>query len=141
MTEGASRRPTLLVRPHEGRPTLRIAYLFSGVQRNTSIAQHLKGMCEKAGIGLDVEEIDIQVGGAAHDLLDKEKQEELMGRIEAGEYDLLILSPPCGTWSRAKWSNHAEPSPVRDRQHPWGFASLLRLSSPLPQRSWCCLLS
>ena len=87
------------MQPQEGRPTLRIAYLFSGVQRTSSIAQHLKGIGEKAGIGFDVEEIDIHVGGASHDLSDKEKQEDLMARIEAGEYDLLILSPACGTWS------------------------------------------
>lgn len=112
---------TGLVAPREGRATLRVCYLFSGVQRKASIAQHLLELCRDEGIGLSVDEIDIHVGGAAHDLLSKEAQEDIIAKIEAGDYDVIILSPPCGSWSRAPWSNNAGPQPVRDQQHPWGF--------------------
>ena len=84
VTEGAPRRPMLFVQPQQGRPTLRLAYLFSGASREASIAQHLKGMCEEVGIGLDVEEIDIHVGGSAHDLLDGEKQKSSWGALMRG---------------------------------------------------------
>ena len=42
---------------------LNVCYLFSGVSRKASIAQHLSQMCTAEGIGLVVEEIDIHIGG------------------------------------------------------------------------------
>ena len=47
----------------------------------------------------------------------------LLSRIDSGDFDAVILSPPCGTWSRAPWSNNAGPGPVRSRHHPWGCPS------------------
>ena len=73
---------------------------------------------------MQVDEIDIHVGGASHDLLSRDAQEVLIGRISSGDYDIIILSPPCGTWSRAPWSDNRPPQPVRNRHHPWGFPSL-----------------
>ena len=97
--------------------------MFSGVKRKASIAQYLLELCKHEGVGLQVDEIDIHVGGASHDLLSRDAQEVLMARISSGDYDLIILSPPCGTWSRAPWSDNQPPQPVRDRHHPWGFPS------------------
>ena len=62
------------VTPREGRATLHVCYLFSGVSRKASIAQYLSKMCAAEGIGLVVEEIDVHIGGNAHDLLSKEAQ-------------------------------------------------------------------
>ena len=87
---------TLLVAPREGRTTLRVCYLFSGVQRKASIGNHLKKLCETEGIGLVLFEVDILVGGSGHDLLDKASQDKWMARIESGDFDVVILSPPCG---------------------------------------------
>lgn len=110
--------------PRDGHPTLRMAYLFSGPQRKSSIAQHLQKLCEAAGFGLEVDEIDILVGGSEHDLLSSDAQEAIMARISAGDYDIVILSPPCSTWSRARFSDKPGPGPVRNRQHPWGIPHL-----------------
>ena len=42
-------------------------------------------------------------------------------RFEAGEFDCVLLSPHCGTWSRANWANGDGPKPCRNRRHPWGI--------------------
>ena len=118
VTEENARQSPLLVAPREGRSTLRVAYLFSGVRRKASIAQELKILCEEAGIGLEVTEVDILIGGSEHDLLDRQAQEALLAQIGAGDYDVLILSPPCGNWSRANFSDKPGPKPCRNRQHP-----------------------
>ena len=115
--------PTVQVLPREGRRTLKVLYLFSGVERRASIAEHLKELCEKGGLGMDFFDVDIHVGGSAHDLLDEDVQEEYIAKIHDGEYDFVILSPPCGSWSRANWANNKGPAPCRDRFHPWGFAN------------------
>ena len=70
------------------------------------------------------------VGGKAHDLLSKTIQDEYITRIESGEYDICIYSPPCATWSRAQWANTEAPLPCRDKDHPWGFPGALA-----PQRN------
>ena len=58
-------------------------------------------MCAKAGLVLDVEEIDILSGGKSHDLLDRDAQFDWEAKVTGGEYDWIILSPPCAGWSRA----------------------------------------
>ena len=65
---------------------------------------------------------DIPVGGSAHDLLGGENQEDYIARIFAGKFDVIILSQPCGSSSRANWANNKGPPPCRDRFQPWGFA-------------------
>ena len=115
-------KPTLRLAPGKGGKTLRVLYLFSGVSRRASIAESLKALCKEDGMGLEVHDVDIHVGGTAHDLLDVSVQEEYIAQILAGEYDVVILSPPCGSWSRANWANDDGPPPCRDRFSPWGFA-------------------
>ena len=124
MNEGSDEGLRAFVAPRDGRPTLRMCYLFSGPQRKSSIAQHLKKLCERSGFGLECEEIDILIKGNAHDILDKEVQEKIMSKIAAGDYDIVVLSPPCATWSRARWSNGDGPGPVRNRRYPWGIPHL-----------------
>mgnify|MGYP003333509867 CR=1 FL=1 len=117
---------TIVVEPRNGLQTIRVAYFFSGVERKASIGNKLRQLCEKHGYGLLFEEIDILVGGSAHDLLDKEAQESYIQQIEEGQIDMQILSPPCGTWSRANWANDLNPRPCRDKDHPWGFPNQKR---------------
>ena len=100
---------------------LRAAYLFSGKHRKSSIATELRVKCRAANLGLFVEEIDIYNGGSSHDLLDTQVQAQLEARLRGGEFDVVILSPPCGTWSRANYSPKPGPKPCRSRQYPWGF--------------------
>ena len=78
---GDCRTPTLRVAPQEGRTCLRVLYLFSGVSRRASIAESLKKLCLKEGVGMDFFDVDIHVGGSSHNLLDSEVQEDYMSRI------------------------------------------------------------
>ena len=112
---------TVTLAAQGNRPTLRVAYFFSGVERKASIAEFLKSLCEKEGYGLELHEIDTLVGGEAHDLMSPEVQDTWIDRIEGGEFDVLFHSPPCGSWSRSNWANDSGPQPCRDRQHPWGL--------------------
>ena len=100
----------LFVQGVDGKPTLKVAYLFSGVKREASIGNALKLLCEKAGFGLVMHEVDILVGGDQHDLMDKSMQDSWMARVEARELDCCIYWPPCGSWS---WFNWANDSPSR----------------------------
>ena len=51
-------------------------------------------------------DVDIHVGGSARDFLDDENREEYIACIVAGQIDVIILSLPCGSWSRANWANN-----------------------------------
>ena len=73
---GDSREPTVHVPPRDGRRSLRVLHLFSGVERRASIAHFLQILCKKEGVGLDFFDVDIHVGGSALDLLD----DEILGR-------------------------------------------------------------
>ena len=92
---------TAVLAAKEGRPTLRVAYFFSGVERKSSISNYLREYCQKEGIGLEMHEVDTLVGGENHNLKKKEVQDEWIDRIERGEFDFVIHSPPCGSWSRS----------------------------------------
>ena len=58
----------------EGRPTLHVAYFFSGASRKSSVREELRIMATAKNVGLVVHEVDIHNGGAAHDLIDNDAQ-------------------------------------------------------------------
>ena len=96
-------------------------YLFSGKRRQSSIASVLHGW-SKANKEFDilVEEWDI-ANGSSYDLLSEATQQSLLQRIAEGQFDAILMSPPCGTWSRAPWANAHGPRPLRSCLEPWGF--------------------
>ena len=50
--------------------------------------------------------------------------ESIYSQIDRGEWDVLILTPPCGTFTRARHNYTADwtgPRPLRDLNHPFGF--------------------
>ena len=110
----------VLVSPQPGKPTLRVAYLYSGESRKSSVAEELKILCEKSGAGLEVHEVDILNGGSEHNLLDTEAQARWESRIADGEFDVVIVTPPCSSWTRSLF-RPGGPPPVRDKRHPWGL--------------------
>eukprot|EP00972_Heterocapsa_arctica_P090361 13329281-Heterocapsa_arctica.AAC.1 len=44
-----------------------------------------------------------------------------MIKISAGFYDIIIVAPPCNTFTRAVFANNLGPRPVRDLAWPDGF--------------------
>lgn len=73
-----------------------------------------------SALGAHVDAYDI-LRSEDHDLLNPVLQEQLIQKLKAGEYDAIIMSPPCATWSRAPWANSFGPRPLRSSLHPMGF--------------------
>ena len=106
----------------------RILYLFAGRQRQADLEDALlacvKGFNESSTqffIHLALIQVDTLRGGAAHDLQSLERQQDHIAAILRGEFDLVLVAPPCNTFSRAVFSNHPGPRPIRDRTWPRGF--------------------
>ena len=99
----------------------KVLYLFAGTDRRTSIRSVLRRFSSiQTDQEIECEEWDI-CRGPQYDLLDEEVQQKLLRRIEAGEFMVVLLSPPCASWSRAPWANRWGPRPLRTALHPWGL--------------------
>ena len=94
--------------------------MFSGAPRKSDVRSYLQKLCVSAGVQLQMTEIDLQIS-EDHDMSDEDRWQELITKIRNGEFDILIMSPPCSTWSRAVWANRLGPKPVRSREFPFGF--------------------
>ena len=95
--------------------------MFSGRKRKTSLANVLRQWSSQhEEFDIEVEEWDI-ANGDAFDLLNERNRSSLMARLQAGEFAMVVMSPPCGTWSRAPWANQFGPRPLRSFGEPWGF--------------------
>ena len=82
------------------------------------MAHWLRDLCP-ASVKLTVHEVDLLRGGKDHDLsLDSNKREFLQ---LAADSNIIICTPPCSDFSRAKWSNRLGPAPLRSAQYPEGF--------------------
>ena len=58
------------------------------------------------------------------DLARTQERHKLLARIRAQEFDAILLSPPCSTFSRAPWANFKGPRPVRSAATPRGLDKL-----------------
>ena len=97
-------------------------YLFAGVPREGDIESHLKDLAFQFDVHLHVRALDLK-RDPGHDLTSKDLWDDIFREVTAGLWDVLILSPPCNTFSRARcnWMGGTYPKPVRDRAFPWGF--------------------
>eukprot|EP00435_Cladocopium_sp_Y103_P020454 s3417_g5.t1 len=111
--------PAAAVSP-KGSKELRVLYLFSGGPRKSDVRSYLEDLCFKNGVKLKMTEVDLLLSDD-HDLSNDSKWNELLEKIKANEYDVILMSPPCSTWSRAVWANRLGPRPVRSREYPFGF--------------------
>ena len=55
------------------------------------------------------------------DLAKTKERRKLLARIQAKEFDAILLSPPCSTFSTAPWANFKGPRPVRSSAKPRGL--------------------
>ena len=69
-----------------------------------------------------IQEFDI-LRGAEFDLSSPSIWADLFTQVEAGSWDVLILSPPCGTFRRARfhYAGKFGPRPLRTRAYMRGF--------------------
>ena len=98
-----------------------VIYLFAGKQRKADIGEFLKAAEQRGLIKLQLKEFDIE-RQSDHDLTNQDLWSEIFTLIESGNW-VVIVSPPCNTFSRARFQflRHPGPKPVRNRTWPRGF--------------------
>ena len=72
--------------------------------------------------GVDLLEMDIK-RCAAHDLSKSDVWDKIFSELEQSQWDVIVLSPPCSTFSRARHrhAGRGGPVPLRSKLHVWGF--------------------
>eukprot|EP00435_Cladocopium_sp_Y103_P068191 s408_g31.t1 len=67
-------------------------------------------------------EVDIE-RHESHDLLQQQLWDDIWKEIQENLWDVVVLTPPCNSFSRARCNqkNNPGPVPVRNINHPWGF--------------------
>ena len=97
-------------------------YLFAGAPRRADINSFLQESSLAQDFHLHVREVDIE-RSESDDLSSDQLWDEIFSEIKGGKYDVIIMSPPCGTWSRVRfqWQLHPGPRPQRNKMWPWGF--------------------
>lgn len=105
--------------------TLRILYLFAGLERETSAIAHLRKMAEKQGWQVDTWEVDIK-RDPVWDLTDVDFQQKVLGHLSSGRFHIVLCTPPCSTWSRVRGANLRGPPPLRSKDYFWGFPWLAK---------------
>ena len=88
-------------------------YLFCGKPRKADIKECLQQLSKTQGFHLTMREVDIE-RSSVDDLTDVSLWDELFLQVKSGHWDVVILSPPCNTWSRARyqWKLHPGPKPL-----------------------------
>lgn len=112
--------------PPKAMTVVRVLYLFAGTKRKASVKEYLSQGCKKANLKLKMLEVDILRRARNHDLQCNRRRKRFLDKIRAGDFDVVLASPPCGTFSRARWANRAGPCPLRLRRCPRGFPWLTK---------------
>ena len=72
-------------------------------------------------IEIHMVEVDVLRGGKRHNLLQSSSRIKVMKEVEAKHFDVVIASPPCSTFSRARCTSDFGPRPLRSSRFPRGF--------------------
>ena len=91
------------------------------MRRKNNISKYVKKLCLKKKWRHTIREVDLLLHGDADDILVDQTWIPLRDSLRAGEWDTLVVTPPCSDFSRVKWANSKGPKPTRSRQHPRGF--------------------
>ena len=65
-------------------------------------------------------EIDLS-RDATQDLSQDPLQQHYLQQIAGGEFDMVVITPPCSTWSRVRGANRRGPPMIRSKYYVWGF--------------------
>lgn len=101
--------------------SLKLMYLFAGGSRHSDVASFLKKWSTDYGFSLQLKELDIG-RSPEHDLKNQALWDDIFNTLAEGEW-CLIVSPPCNTFSRARYqfAKHPGPRPLRSKTYPKGF--------------------
>ena len=91
---------------------LSVLYLFAGKPRDGDLSTHLRRLADVQGFTLNLREIDICRDGTKSDLSKKALWDSLEKEICSGAWDVVILSPPCSTFSRARYRSRPDGSDI-----------------------------
>jgi len=100
---------------------LRVIYLFSGAGRKGSFGECLRKEARKRTLPLVVSEMDVANARRRHNFLQPAVRRKILKLIEDGGADAIVASPPCATFSRARWANRRGPKPLRSSKFLRGF--------------------
>ena len=97
-----------------------MVYLFAGASRRGDIRQQLQRLAH-GKFHLELKELDIELHHS-HDWSKTELWDDLFKDIDQGLVDVLLVSPPCNTFSRARHHfRQGGPRPLRSATWPLGF--------------------
>ena len=112
---------------------LRVLYLFAGAKRSNDLKAFLTRLCTYTKTQLQelspgnainfymhMDEVDILRGKTKYNLLNGAVRAKIMAKVSSGRYNVVVASPPCSTFSRAR-SNDGGPSPLRSMRYPRGL--------------------
>ena len=110
---------------------VKVLYLFAGKRRQSDVSTFLKKLEDAGKIRLQLLEFDIE-RSETHDLRSKELWEQICETLKEGGW-FLIVSPPCNTFSRARfqWRRYPGPRPLRSRTWPKGFPWLSNVNAKI----------
>ena len=96
-------------------------YLFAGKRRQSDVASFLQQAHDEGRIRLTLKEYDLELS-PDHDLTDLSIWEDIWNTLKEGDW-LLLVSPPCNTFSRARFHflESPGPRPLRNFIWPRGF--------------------
>lgn len=93
-----------------------LLYLFVGAVRHSSVASFLRQELayrnqDAATVFTDVRAVELDIGRDARgDLQNGDLQVHILSEVASANFHGVILSPPCGTWSRPRASMGPGPS-------------------------------
>eukprot|EP00435_Cladocopium_sp_Y103_P016814 s740_g4.t1 len=96
-------------------------YLFAGKRRQSDVASYLQKAHDAGQIKLTLKEYDLELS-PEHDLTDAKLWDDILNTLKEGDW-YLIVSPPCNTFSRARFHfmDSPGPRPLRNINWPRGF--------------------
>ena len=102
-------------------PEVKVMYLFAGRRRQSDVASFLQRAHDEGCIKLTLKEYDLELS-PDHDLTDLSIWEDIWATLAEGGWT-LIVSPPCNTFSRARFhfQDWPGPRPLRNINWPRGF--------------------
>ena len=111
----------------------RVLYVFAGVKRKSDVGSHLQELANSCDFTLECHEIDLY-RDPTHNVLENTFWKSLVDKVTCRYYDIVIITPPCNTFSRSLNANRLGPRPMRSKEWPWGFPWLEGENSPKMRR-------
>ena len=102
---------------------LHVLYIFAGESRKASVKDLLYKMWPHKVRNTPSPrflELDI-LRNKNHDMSKKANQQTIFQQIANRDWDIILVPPPCHTWTRAVWSNFNGPGPMRSFDYLLGF--------------------